>query len=57
MKYMLLIHQCTTPLPGTDEWNALSQEEQGKVYAGYQAVNQTPGMTPGQQMENPLGRE
>ena len=44
MKYMLLIHQGTTPLPGTDEWNALSQEEQGKVYAGYQAVNQTPGV-------------
>ena len=53
MKYMLLIHQGTTPLPGTDEWNALSQEEQGKVYAGYQAVNQTPGFTPGQRMEGP----
>ena len=53
MKYMLLIYQGTTPLPGTPEWDALSQEEQGKVYAGYQAVNQTPGMTPGDQMQGP----
>jgi hypothetical protein len=53
MKYMLLIHQGTTPLPGTDAWNALSQEEQGRVYADYQALNQTPGFTPGQQMSGP----
>ena len=43
MKYMLLIHQGTTPLPGTDEWNALSPEEQGAVYASYQEINQTAG--------------
>src|SRR6478672_2150020 len=53
MKYMLLIYQGTTPLPGTPEWDALSPEEQGKVYAGYQALNQTPGLSTGQQMENP----
>ena len=53
MKYMLLIHQGTTPLPGTDEWNALSQEEQGKVYAAYKALNETPGVTPGHGMESP----
>jgi hypothetical protein len=53
MKYMLLIHQGTTPLPGTPEWDALSQEEQGKVYAAYQALNQTPGFTPGEQMQGP----
>jgi hypothetical protein len=53
MKYMLLIHQGTTPLPGTDAWNALSQEEQGKVYAAYGELNQTPGMTPGEQMAGP----
>ena len=28
MKYMLLIHQGTTPLPGTPEWDSLSQDEQ-----------------------------
>jgi hypothetical protein len=53
MNYMLLIHQGTTPLPGTDEWNALSPEEQGAVYASYQAINQTPGVTPGVRMEGP----
>ena len=53
MKYMLLIHQGTTPLPGTDEWNALSPEEQGAVYASYQEINQTPGVTPGDRMDGP----
>ena len=53
MRYMLLIHQGTTPTPGDDAWNALSEEEQGKVYAAYQALNQTPGFTPGEWMEDP----
>jgi hypothetical protein len=53
MKYMLLIHQGSTPLPGTDEWNALSPEEQGAVYASYQEINQTPGVTPGERMDGP----
>ncbi len=48
MKYMLLIHQGSTPLPGTPEWESLSAEEQGAVYAAYGEVNQTPGMTPGE---------
>lgn len=51
MKYMLLIYHGTTPLPGSDEWNALSQEEQGQVYAAYKALNETPGVTPGHGME------
>ena len=53
MKYMLLIYQGTTPLPGTPEWDALPQEEQGAVYAAYQALNETPGVTPGNGMESP----
>jgi len=53
MKYMLLIHQGTTPLPGTEAWDRLSQEEQGAVYAAYKAVNETPGFTPGEQMQSP----
>jgi hypothetical protein len=53
VKYMLLIHQGTTPLPGTEAWDNLSQEEQGKVYAAYQALNETPGFTPGVQMQGP----
>jgi hypothetical protein len=53
MKYMLLIHQGTTPLPGTDAWEALSQDEKNQIYADYKAVNETPGMTPGVQMQGP----
>jgi hypothetical protein len=53
VKYMLLIHQGETPLPGSDEWDNLSQEEQQAVYADYQAINQTPGVTSGLQMQAP----
>ena len=53
MKYMLLIHQGTTSLPGTPGWDNLSPEEQQQVYADYQAVNQTPGVTPGMWLESP----
>jgi hypothetical protein len=53
MKYMLLIHQGSTPLPGTDAWNDLSQEEQGKVYAAYQSINETPGVSPGEGLAPP----
>jgi len=50
---MLMIYQGSTPLPGTPEWEALSSEQKQAVYAGYQAVNATPGMTPGEQMRPP----
>ena len=53
MKYMLLIHQGTTPGPGTPEWDELTQDEQQAVYSDYQAVNETPGVTPGIWMESP----
>jgi hypothetical protein len=53
MKYMILIYQGTTPLPGSDAWDQLSPEEQGRVYADYQAVNETPGFTPGQGLDSP----
>jgi hypothetical protein len=53
MKYMLLIHQGDTPLPGSDEWENLSEDEQKAVYADYQAINQTPGVTSGVQMQPP----
>ena len=46
MKYVLLIHQGTTPIPGTDEWEKLSEDEQKQVYADYMAINKTPGVTP-----------
>jgi len=54
MKYMLLIHQGTTPTPQDPEaWGRLSQDEQNAVYADYQALNQTPGVTPGEGLGDP----
>jgi hypothetical protein len=53
MKYLLLIHQGDTPLPGTPEWERLSADEQGAIYADYQAVNGAPGVTPGLWLESP----
>jgi hypothetical protein len=54
MKYMLLIHQGTTPLPGSDACESLSEDEQKAVYADYKAINETPGVTPaGVQMQPP----
>jgi hypothetical protein len=50
---MLLIHQGTTPTPGTEAWERLSQEEQGAVYAAYKALNETPGVSPGERMQGP----
>ena len=47
MKFVLLIYQGTTPLPGSDRWKALSGEEQRKIYADYAALNEVPGMVEG----------
>ncbi|MEA2446644.1 MAG: hypothetical protein QOK47_281 [Actinomycetota bacterium] len=51
MKYMLLIHQGTTPVPPSEEWDKLSEDEKKAVYGAYQAINQTPGVSPGEQMQ------
>ena len=53
MKYMLLIHQGDTPLPGSPEWDRLSEDEQKAVYADYQAINETSGVTSGVWLEPP----
>jgi hypothetical protein len=53
MKYMLLIQQGDTPLPGTPEWGQLPESEQQAVFADYGALNQTPGVTTGQHMQGP----
>jgi len=53
MKYMLLIQHGDTPLPGSPEWEALSEGEQKAIGADYQAINQTDGVTPGAWMESP----
>ncbi len=54
MKYMLLIHQGTTPTPNDPEaWGRLSGEEQKGIFQAYQALNETAGVTSGMQMEGP----
>jgi len=54
MRYMLLIQQGDTPTPQDPEaWARLSEDEQKAVFADYQAVNETPGVTPGSWMQPP----
>src|SRR5919107_377740 len=54
MKYLLLIHQGTTPTPRDPEaWATLSQDDQNAVFADYKAINETPGVTPGVAMDSP----
>jgi hypothetical protein len=54
MKYMLLIHQGDTPTPRDPEaWARLSEDEQQAVFRDYKALNETPGVTPGLQMQDP----
>ena len=54
MKYMLLIHQGSSPTPRSPEaWATLSEDEQKAVYADYQAINKTPGVTPGLGLDAP----
>ena len=48
MQYLMLIHQGDTATPNDREaWAALSEEEQNEIAKGYQAINETPGVTPG----------
>jgi hypothetical protein len=54
MKYMLLIHQGSAPTPRSPEdWAKLSDEEQNAVYADYKAINETSGVSPGLQLQDP----
>jgi hypothetical protein len=53
MKYMLLIHHGTTPVPGTDAWDETSNDEKAAIYAGYEAIRETPGLTSGEWMQPP----
>jgi hypothetical protein len=47
MKFVLLIYQGTTSLPGSDRWKALSAVEQKAIYADYAEINGVAGVTPG----------
>jgi len=54
MKYMMLIHQGDAPTPRSPEaWATLSEDEQKAVFADYQAINETPGVTPGLGLDDP----
>ena len=53
MRYMLLIHQGSTPTPPSDEWERLSADEQKEVYDAYKAISETPGVSPGLQLAPP----
>jgi hypothetical protein len=48
MQYVMLIyHGATPPLPSSDAWKALSQDEQRAIYAQYDEINKTSGVTAG----------
>lgn len=54
MKYMLMIHQGTTPTPLDPEaWATLSADEQQEIYVAYKMINETPGVTPGAGLQPP----
>jgi hypothetical protein len=41
MKFVLLVYQGSTPLPGSDRWQALSEAEQRAIYSNYAELNKT----------------
>ena len=47
MKFVLLIYQGSTPLPGSDRWERLPEAEQKRIYADYAEVNNTKGISAG----------
>jgi hypothetical protein len=49
MKYMMLINLG----PRARDWQSLPPEQQKAIAAGYQALNETPGVTPGTQLQPP----
>jgi hypothetical protein len=54
MKYMLLIQHGDMPTPhDPDAWKRLPEDERKAVFADYQAINQTPGVSSGLQLDAP----
>jgi hypothetical protein len=47
MQFVLMVYQGTTPLPGSDRWQVLSEAEQKAIYAAYAELNKTTGVAPG----------
>jgi hypothetical protein len=48
VKYILLIHQGSAPTPQNEGWDSVPEDETRAIYADYKALNETPGVTPGQ---------
>lgn len=53
MQYVVLIYQGSTPLPGSEAWEAMPAEEQKQIYADYGRLNSQPGVTGGPPMGLP----
>lgn len=53
MQFVLMVYQGTTPLPGSDRWQALSEAEQKAIYAAYAELNKTKGLAPGLPLGQP----
>jgi hypothetical protein len=54
MKYVLLIHQGSSPTPHDPEaWAKVPPEEQARIWQEYKAVNETPGVSPGAGLQPP----
>jgi hypothetical protein len=53
MKYMMLIHQGSTPVPPSEEWESLPQDEKNAIVEAYKGVSATSGVSPGLQLAPP----
>jgi hypothetical protein len=47
MKFVMLVYQGSTPLPGSDRWQALPEAERKAIYADYAELNKSEGVAPG----------
>src|SRR5262245_56365798 len=47
MQFVLLIYQGATPLPNSEKWKKLAEEEKKRIYTDYETVSKTSGVTPG----------
>jgi hypothetical protein len=45
MQFALIIYHGTSPLPGSEAWNAMPEAEHQAVYAEYSAINSNPDIT------------
>lgn len=46
MQFVLLIYHGTAALPGTPEWESLSEEERKATYGDYNTINKMENVTP-----------